>query len=188
MIIYDLEIQNLIPPKNGEFEKEFTYCNGWTDYAGMRLACAVVYDQFRQEYSLFDENDIESLRAKLTKTDCIVGHNILKFDNNLLAEYEIKIPKEKCFDTLLEIAKAAGTPNDFSGLGLEAICQANFQTAKSGNGADAPKWFQQGNFGRLFNYCQADVRLTKMILDRILETGHIINPRTGKWIRVNRPR
>jgi DEAD/DEAH box helicase domain-containing protein len=188
MIIYDLEIQNLIPPKNGDRLPDLKYCQGWTDYAGMGLACLALYDCARNEYHVFDEFQIDDLKQRFAKTDTVVGFNILKFDNNVLATYDIKIEPGKCYDLLLEIARAAGTPNDYSGLSLGAICKANFNTTKSGNGADAPKLYQFGNYGELFNYCLADVRLTKQVYDRIHETGHIINPRTGKWIRVNRPK
>lgn len=56
------------------------------------------------------------------------------------------------------------------------------------DGADAPKLYQTKNFGSLFNYCMADVRLTKKLFDRVIDAGHIINPRNNQWIRVNRPR
>lgn len=188
MIIYDLEIQNLIPPKSGERLPDLKYCEGWTDYFGMKLACLCLYDAVRAEYHVFDEFQFDEIRTRFTKTDLIVGFNILKFDNNVLAAFDVKIQPGKCYDLLLEIAKAAGTPNDFSGLSLGAICKTNFNIAKTGNGADAPKLYQFGNYGELFNYCLADVRLTKKVYDRIIETGHIINPRNNKWIRVNRPR
>ena len=187
MIIYDTEIQNLIPPKDGNLNPKFKYCKGWNDYIGMGLACAVIYDVIRQKYHVFDEYEIDDLQNRLEKTDLVVGFNNLKFDNNLLAVYDINIPKEKSYDILAEVARAAKTPNSFSGLSLDSICSVNFNTSKSGDGADAPKLYQRGCWGALFNYCLADVHLTKKVLDRIIETGHIINPRNNRWIRVRRP-
>ncbi len=187
MIIYDIEIQKLIPPKTGERLPDFAYCEGWTDYVGMGLACAVIYDAARQEYHVFDEFDLDKLKNRLDRADIICGFNNLNFDNNVLAAYDISIPRHKNYDILLEVAKAAGTPDNYSGLSLDAIASANLNLKKSGNGADAPKWYQSGSYGKLFNYCLADVRLTKQILDRIIETGHLINPRNNKWIRVRRP-
>lgn len=188
MIIYDLEIQKMIPPKTGDLLPDVKYCKGWTDYVGMGLACLSLYDYARDEYHVFDEFELEEIQRRFDKADVIIGFNILSFDNNILAAYNLKIQPNKCYDLLVEIAKAAGTPNNFKGLSLESICQVNFGIGKSENGADAPKLYQFGNFGRLFNYCMSDVRLTKKIFDRINSTGHIINPRDNKWIRVNRPR
>lgn len=188
MIIYDLEIQNLIPPRNGEKLPDFKYCDGWTDYVGMGFACAAIYDTARAEYRLFDEFMLCELQKRFNRTDVIIGYNILNFDNRVLAAYDVTISPNKCYDLLAEIARAAGTPNDYSGLSLNAVCEANFKNQKTGNAADAPKLYQRQQYGELFDYCLADVRLTKKLFDRVIEMGHIINPRTNIWIRVNRPR
>ena len=188
MIIYDLEIQNLIPSAKDVLLPDFQYCKGWEDFFGMNFACAVTFDTARNEYRIFDEFMLDDLKAAFKRTDVIAGFNILKFDNNVLKPYEFEIPDNKCYDLLVEIAKAAGTPNDYKGLSLNAICEKNFKTTKTGSGADAPKLYQQKRFGELFDYCLADVRLTKQLLDRVMDFGHIINPRNGQWIRVNRPR
>ena len=188
MIIYDLEIQKLIPSSKTNKLSGFDYCEGWEDHFGMGFACAVTFDSARGEYRVFDEFMIEDLKAAFRRTDMVAGFNIIRFDNKVLAPYEITIPDNKCYDLLTEIARAAGTPNDFKGLSLNAICEVNFKTGKTGSGADAPKLYQQKRFGELFDYCLADVRLTKKLLDRVMEIGHIINPRNNQWIRVNRPR
>lgn len=188
MIIYDLEIQNLIPDKSGNNLPDFKYCKGWDDHFGMGLACAVTFDTARQEFRVFDEFMIDELKKTILRTDMVVGFNCLRFDNKVLAPYEITIPENKCYDLLVEIARAAGTPNDFKGLGLNAICKANFGIEKTGDGKDAPILYQRQRFGELHDYCLADVRLTFRVLQKIVECGHIINPRTGKWIRVSRPR
>lgn len=188
MIIYDLEIQKLIPPRSGERLADFTYCDGWHDHFGMGFACAAIFDTARNEYRIFDEFMLEELKTAFDRTDVVAGFNILNFDNKVLAPYEIEISPTKCYDLLIEIARAAGTPNDYKGLGLNTVCEANFKTGKTGDGANAPKLYQQKRFGELFDYCLADVRLTKKLLDRVMEIGHVINPRNQQWIRVNRPR
>jgi hypothetical protein len=188
MLIYDLEIQKMIPPKSGDLLPDLKYCKGWTDYVGMGLACLCLYDFARDEYHIFDEFELDDMKSRFARTDLIVGFNIVNFDNKVLSTYDFPIPENKCYDLLVEIAKAAGTPNNYKGLTLDAICQANFGAGKSENGADAPKLYQFGNYGRLFNYCLSDVRLTKKLFERVRDTGHIINPRDNKWIRVARPR
>ncbi|HQU83885.1 MAG TPA: hypothetical protein PKY59_12195 [Pyrinomonadaceae bacterium] len=188
MLIYDIEIQNLIAKKGEEVLADFKYCKGFDDFFGMGFACAATFDTARNEYRIFDEFMLEDLKGALHRTDVIVGFNCIRFDNKVLAPYEISIPENKCYDLLIEIAKAAGTPNDYKGLSLGAICKANFGTEKTGDGKNAPILYQRGRFGELHDYCLADVRLTKQLLDKILECGHIINPRTNKWIRVARPR
>lgn len=188
MIIYDLEIQKCIS-KSGETRlPDFQYCDGFKDFFNMGVSCVVTFDTARNEYRIFDEFMLDDLKVVFKRTDVIAGFNILNFDNNVLRPYEFEIPDSKCYDLLAEIARAAGTPNDYKGLGLGAVCEANFGAKKTGDGAKAPMLYQQKRFGELFDYCLADVRLTKRLLDRILEIGNIINPRNGQWIRVNRPR
>lgn len=188
MIIYDIEIQNLIPDKNKQPLADFQYCKGWDDHFGMGLACAVTFDTARQEFRIFDEFMIDDLKKTLLRTDVVIGFNCLRFDNKVLAAYEIEIPQHKCYDLLVEIAKAAGTPTSYSGLSLEAICEANFGMKKTGDGADAPILYQRKRYGELHDYCLADVRLTKKLIDLIWDCGHIKNPRNNQWIRVARPR
>lgn len=188
MIIYDLEIQKMLAKKGETRLPDFEYCDGFHDFFNMGVACVVIYDTARSEFRLFDEFMLDDLKTTFRRAECVVGFNILGFDNNVLRPYEVEIHDGKCYDLLPEIAKAAGTPNDFKGLSLNAICQANFGAGKTGDGAKAPMLYQQKRFGELFDYCLADVRLTKRLLDKILECGHIINPRNNKWIRVPRPR
>jgi hypothetical protein len=187
MIIYDLEIQKAIPPKDGNLLPDLKYCAGWSDYSAMGISAAVTYDTYRQEYRIFDEFMIEELEKTLTRAEMVCGFNIVNFDNNLLKANSINIPEAKTYDILREIARAAGTPNNYKGLGLNAVCESNFGTSKTGTGENAPMLYQFNRFGELFDYCLADVKLTKQILDQILACGHLKNPRDGKWIRVKRP-
>lgn len=187
MIIYDVEIQKCIQSRDEERNPNYQYCNGWKDYVGMDFACAVVFDYQFDRYDLYDEFMLDELREAFNKAECIVGFNILNFDNNLLDACEITVPPNRCYDLLRAIASAAGTPNDFKGLSLAAVCQANFTVSKSGDGANAPILYQKKQFGELFNYCMRDVWLTKRLTDKIIRTGRIINPRTGKDIVVKKP-
>jgi hypothetical protein len=187
MLIYDLEIQKAILKQGETAVLGIEYCSGWTDYGRMGVSCAVVYDYAADEYWMFDEFMLDELGALLNKTDLICGFNILGFDNNLLKASDIEIDPRKCYDLLLEIARADSTPDNFKGLSLNAVSKANFNLEKSGDGANAPVLYQQNRFGELFDYCQRDVRLTKKLIDRVLRCGSLVNPRTGNKIRVRRP-
>ncbi len=187
MIIYDLEIQNLVPPRDGNRMHDFKYCEGWQDYKGMGLACAAVYDYSSDCYSIYDDCQLEKMQEVFTRAELIVGFNIINFDNNVMHSYDFKVPN-RCYDLLREIAKAAGTPNDFKGLSLDAVIKANFANhGKTGDGANAPILYQQKRFAELHDYCMKDVYLTKKLTDRIIRTGRIINPRNHQEIIVRKP-
>ena len=74
--------------------------------------------------------------------------------------------REKSNDLLCRIWKSLGLDEEkFSdlhkGWGLDAVCKGTFGEGKSGfRGGDAPKWFQQGDWSRLVDYCIDDVRLS----------------------------
>lgn len=187
MLIYDLEIQKGILKNGEQAVAGIEYCAGWTDYARMGISCAVTYCYERDEYKLFDEFMIDELGKYLSRADLVCGFNIFNFDNNLLASADINLDASRCYDLLKEIAIATKTPNNFAGLSLDAVTRANFADAKTGHGAKAPILYQTKNFGELFDYCLNDVRLTKKILDKIIRTGHVVNPRDNKPIRVRRP-
>lgn len=187
MIIIDLEIQKCVPPRDGNLQTGILYCKGWSDFVGMGFACASVFDYASDRYDIYDEFMLDLLKETINRAECIVGFNILNFDNKLLEAYEVPVPTNRCYDLLPAIARAAGTPSDFKGLSLGAICQANFAKSKSGDGAMAPILYQQKRFGELFDYCQHDVWLTKKLTDKIIRTGRIINPRTNKEIVVRKP-
>lgn len=187
MIIYDLEIQKGILKKGEQPAPGIEYCDGWQDYGRMGISVAVTYCYERDEYKLFDEFMIDELGKYLSRADIVCGFNIFNFDNNLLASADINLDASRCYDLLKEIAIADKTPNNFAGLSLDTVSRANFSTAKTGHGAKAPILYQTKNFGELFDYCLNDVRLTKRLLDKIIRTGHITNPRNNNLLRVRRP-
>ncbi len=186
MIIYDLEIQNAVPSNNIRLN-DVKYCKGWDDHVGMGLACLCLYDYANDQYRIFDEFELDELKTIIVQAECIVGFNHIRFDNKVLQTYDVIIPENRCYDILREIARADGTPDKIGGLSLNAVCQANFNISKNGDGANAPVLYQNGAYGKLYDYCLNDVRLTKRLLDKIIRTGRIINPRTGKEIFVRKP-
>ena len=193
MLIYDLEIANAIPDRNGAREDGISYCQGWDDHAGMGIATIAVFDYVRERPRIFCRDNLAEFAALISKQECVVGYNNLRFDNKVLEAAGLPaIPAEKCYDLLVEIWRGVGLGPDFrpethGGYSLDAMCRVNFRAVKTGSGALAPINFQRGNLGAVIDYCLADVYLTKRLLDRVIRCGLLIDPKTGEGIPVRKP-
>ena len=74
------------------------------------------------------------------------------------------------------------------GSAWDDMSKANFGTTKTGNGAMAPIDFQQGRYGSVIDYCLADVRLTKSLLDKVINNGFLTSPKeSNKSIIIDAP-
>ena len=175
MIIYDIEIANPIPPKSGELLPNITYAKGWDHPATMGIACIGVYDYVRDVYRVFGEYELEEFSALLKSQDCYAGFNNIGFDNKLLRAYDVEISDSRSYDILAQIYSALGSRQ--KGCKLDQVIKANFSSGgKTGDGAEAPIWWQRGYHTKVIDYCLNDVKLTKMLLDRIIRCGWINNP------------
>lgn len=201
MLIYDIEIEKAIPGKNATMESGIRYCAGWNDHANMGISVIGAYDYETDRYHVFCKDNFDRFLHLLADHSCIVGFNSRRFDNRVIAcqtEGIVKENLEKYFaqasyDILEEIWKSKGLdPDKFywgthGGYGLDVMCEANFGTKKSGNGALAPVDWQQGRIGTVIDYCLNDVRLTKQLLERIFSKGELVCPKTKGSIVMRRP-
>lgn len=186
MFVYDLEIIRGIAPSVPKAGIE--YCAGWTDYAAMGVACVCVWDYTTDSPHVFGERDLDDFQKFVDRHDVAVGFNNNRFDNNVLRAGGVVIQPNKSYDILAEIYHALGTYQ--KGCRLADVVKANFPNAqgKTGDGAEAPELWQKGFHTRVINYCHNDVRLTKMIFDKILRSGYLINPiRPGEILKMRRP-
>ena len=193
VLVYDLEIVNAIPGKNGAKLEGIKYCEGWADHAGMGISVIGAYDYKDDRYRVFCEDGFEDFRAICADRECLVGFNSIPFDNAVIgATLGLSLPENKCYDILREMWAASGLPPKFSfpshiGYGLDLTCQANFGTEKTGDGALAPVDWQQGKIGKVIDYCLNDVKLTKQIFDAVLREQSIKSPKDGKPLRLRIP-
>lgn len=182
MIIYDCEIVKAIQGKNEARKKGIEYCGGWKDFQGMGISCIGVYDYKENTYHVYCEDNLLEFQDLIDKRTWIVGFNSLSFDNLLCQANEITIPIEKSYDILVEVWKAAGLGSTFrfpthTGYGLDALCNANAIRGKTGSGARAPILWQQGKIGQVIDYCLNDVKMTKELMDLILQEKCFMSPK-----------
>lgn len=194
MIVYDIEIAKAIHGRGEKKIKGIEYCGGWQDYENMGVACLCAYDYDEDRYRVFMQDNITQFLELAMDSDVVVGFNSYNFDNKIiLAEYGIDL-SSNTFDILREVWKSEGLDADIfnmsthGGYGLDDLAQANFRLKKTGNGAMAPIDFQTGRVGSVIDYCLTDVKLTKMLMDKIIDRGFLVSPKSlGKSIRLFPP-
>lgn len=194
IIIYDCEIVNAIPNRDGSKIDGIEYCGGWQDHANMGVSVTGVYDYLEDRYRVFlDDNKDEFDTLLNMRGPLCVGFNNIPFDNALLVASDWPCPNDSiCYDLLRETWAAAGLGVQFNfkthgGFGLDAMCECNFGTKKSGNGAFAPVLWQQGKRGEVIDYCLNDVRLTKQLFDEVLAGRTVLNPKDGSQLTLRKP-
>jgi RNase_H superfamily len=182
MLIYDLEIIKAIPSKTEPRLDGIEYCDGWHDHAGMGVSVIGCYDYDKDRYRVFMQDNFDEFTALCTNHDWLVDFNGIKFDKLVLAANGIAIPtKIKHYDILAELRKEG-----ISG-SLDALASVNCGVFKSGNGALAPILWQHGRIGEVIDYCLNDVRLTKLLMDRILAGQIMFNVKNGARAIVKGP-
>ncbi len=187
MLIYDIEIEKLIPPKDGPMETGYEYCNGWGDHAGMGISVVGAFDYNEGVPRIFFKDNIEELWKLMDEADRIVGFNNKHFDDKLMLAHGYQVPEEKSYDLFLEIKEAAGAHKFAKGYSLDNCCQVNLGMGKSGSGELAPKLWQDGLFGTVADYCLRDISLTAKLLDMAMDQPLLDPGNNGVRIFVKSP-
>lgn len=184
-IIYDCEIINCIPPKNGQRDPELRYCQGWHDYGNMGISI-VGFAYPDGSTGFWDSRKLGtgSLQMALAG-ETVIGFNSANFDDRLMAANGIKVTT--AYDLLLEVRRAGcgsihweDQPPGYS-YKLDDLAIANGLGGKSGRGDLAPVLWQQGKHQEVIDYCLRDVSLTYQLLKLGWE-GKLKDPNTGDYL------
>lgn len=188
MIVLDVEIKKAILGRGETPIEGIEYCKGWRDFEGMGIACVCTYDinTHLSRAFRFDEEDQKHAFENYISGEPTAGFNTRRFDNTLLHHHGVDVEKigGEHYDILEEIWIALGLnpdkfyPKTHGGWGLDAVCQATLGIAKTGHGALAPVWWQQGKQGKVIDYCLNDVWMEAQLLQWIIGNGWVT--RDGK--------
>jgi hypothetical protein len=183
-LVYDLEIIKAIPERDGSRLDGYDYCEGWHDHANMGVSVIGAFDYVEQRYRVFCWSNFASFIELCAQRAPLVSFNGLAFDDKVIAANIGPMPASPRYDILVEVWRAAGLEPRFggkshAGFGLDAMCEANFNIRKSGDGALAPLLWQRGKIGEVIDYCLNDVRLTKRLFDEIAAERPLVSPKTS---------
>jgi hypothetical protein len=163
MIIFDVEIKKGILGRHETPIEGIEYCGGWRDFENMGVACVCTFDMVSNLSRVFTTSRLQELEGYLA-TASTGGFNTKRFDIPCLAAHGVAVDTTYHYDALEQIWKKLGLDETafsslHAGWGLDAIMQATFGLAKSGHGAMAPVWWQQGHHSKVIDYCLNDVWL-----------------------------
>jgi hypothetical protein len=182
MLILDCEIKKAILGRGETPIPGIEYCQGWKDFEGMGISVVCTYDTESHLTRVFLEEDFAEL-SDYIEGKPTAGFNTKRFDLPLLAQHGIVDASghvEQHYDILEQIWVAQGfnpdkfNPETHGGWGLDAVCQATLGIAKTGHGALAPVWWQQGRRGKVIDYCLNDVWMEGSLLNHIIQHGYVL--------------
>lgn len=121
-----------------------------------------VYSYADDQYTAYREAELASkLGPRLKAAELLIGFNIRRFDLPVLQPYlDFQLSTLPVLDIMEEIVKNLGHR-----VSLGSLAHATLGDKKSGSGLDALRWFKEGRFDLIEQYCLDDVRLTKEIYE-----------------------
>lgn len=127
-----------------------------------RIKIAELGTLFNGEYKTYEENNLVELIEVLKMSNIITGHNIIKFDYEVLRHY---FSKEimyqlvlKTFDTMLEFDKYTGKAGWVS---LDDIATRNFRMSKIEESIKIPEIWRAGEKEKVKSYLLNDLKMTE---------------------------
>jgi hypothetical protein len=183
-VIFDCEIKREVKDVPG----------GWDNPGAMGVSVAVVYEYLTDRYRIYGDtqDELKRLQDRLCIADRIGGFNIRRFDIPLVFEAtegrDFRHPEidGKIDDMLERIWRAKGyDPDRYSqethgGWGLDNIASATLGANKIGYGGDAPKWYKNGEWYRVVNYCCDDVALERQLSEFVERYGYCLSAKKGR--------
>ena len=131
----------------------------------MELTVVCIHDTETGAFSAYTQEELPALWPILEKADMLIGYNSDHFDIPILNKYYVgDLGRIRSIDLLAEIRNVLGRR-----LKLDSIAEATLGRKKTGHGLDAVKWWQQGEYEKVKNYCIEDVRITKDIYEYALQ-------------------
>ena len=165
-----------------ETQKSAQEVGGWSYIDRMKLAIAATFSTADQQYTIFQEADVERLINQLTKADLIVGFNLKGFDYVVLRPYtRVNLWQLPTFDMLEHVRRALGFR-----LSLDALAKETLGESKSADGLQSLRWWKAGKVDLVAEYCRKDVEITKRLYEHASEKGYLLfRGRDGRVRRVN---
>ncbi len=145
-VVFDVETQH-----------SFEEVGGRENLADLKISVAVSYDSRTEACHVFRESELGLLVQQLSRSALVVGFNLLQFDYPVLQPYtDVRLRDLPTLDLMHWIMQKHGVR-----IGLNNLARATLGAPKGGHGLDAIRWYREGDWDRLIQYCEKDVLLTR---------------------------
>jgi DEAD/DEAH box helicase domain-containing protein len=160
-VVFDIETQYLAGEIRG----------GWGNLPGMKLSCAVVYDVNLEKYFTYVEETVQDLLRHLQGSSLVIGFNTLRFDYGVLQGYSsYNLQNLPSLDLMADLQSKLKHRLSLAHLAEHTLGGAE----KSADGLLAVKWWREGKFEQVIDYCRQDVRLTHDLWMFGKEKGYVL--------------
>lgn len=142
-----------------ETQKSAEEVGGWNHIAKMGMSVGVTFSVASGEYRIYQEKTVGDLIRDLQRADLVVGFNHLRFDYEVLHGYtSFDLTQLPTLDLMVDLQTKLNHR-----LSLDSIATATFGVEKTAEGLQAIRWFKDGRFLEIAEYCCYDVKLTKLV-------------------------
>ena len=143
---------------------------GWNNKGDMRMSVGVTYSSKSNEYIAYPEKKVEDLIKQLASADLVIGYNHISFDYPVLEGYHLFSLADKCIslDLMVSIEEKIGHR-----IKLESVASATLGAGKTAQGLDAIRWWREGKYREVAEYCCYDVKVTKLVHEFGAKNGYI---------------
>ena len=129
------------------------------------LSVVAIYDSETDKYTSYSQEELGTLWPILEKADMLIGFNTDHFDIPLLNKYYSgDLTKIRSLDLLKEVKKSLGRR-----IKLDTLAEATLGKNKLADGLSAIRWWREGKYDKVREYCIEDVRITKELYDYALK-------------------
>ncbi len=155
-----------------ETKNTFQDVGGYENLTKLDISFVGVYSYKQDAYLSFFENELNKLGPILQSAGLIIGFSTNRFDIPILNKYfNFNVKAIESLDILDEIEEKLGHR-----VGLDWLAQTNLKIGKTGHGLDAIKFYKEGRFDDLKNYCLQDVKITKDLYELGKKQGYLMVP------------
>jgi RNase_H superfamily len=143
-----------------ETQRTANDAGGWDCKGAMKMSIGVTYSTARGEYRIYTEKQVDALIDQLVRADLVIGYNVINFDYEVLMGYTVLDLQHRCrtLDLMVDLQAKLGHR-----LGLDSVSQATLGVGKTAEGLDAIRWWREGRFVEVAEYCCFDVKCTKLV-------------------------
>jgi len=153
-----------------ETQRSADEVGGWHNIRAMRMSVGVTYSTARGEYRIYSERQVNDLIEELRRADLVVGFNQQRFDYTVLQGHNDFFDPEQVptLDMLVDIESKLQHR-----LSLDSLAHATFGVEKTSEGLQAIRWFREGKFLEIAEYCCFDVKITRMVHEYGMMNGQV---------------
>lgn len=152
-----------------ETKRTFDDVGGRNALDKLGISVVGIYDYSTDQYRCYREHEFGELQNLLIDASLIVGFNHIGFDMPVLQPYlSVDVNQLPCFDIMASLQEILGHR-----VGLDSIATATLGMGKIASGLDAIKYYNEGRWDELEEYCLKDVEVTKDVFDYGLKNKNI---------------